>query len=160
VSALSRLEDVDPKQVRHDERSGSITLHARRGRSLEVAAIRSALESTRLFPRRGLRVTYLELTAAGEVTRSGSDLRLRVSGTRQEFVLGPMPGSGPPAVPFRRLRESLGRKEKVVSVTGRVHGWSGGDVPGGSSRNRPPAARPAETKPVRLLVTAFEKAPG
>ena len=159
MNALSRLEDVDPNQVRLEERSGSILFQARRGRSLDPGAIRTALQGTELFPRRGLRVNYLELTVAGQVTLSAAEVRLQVARTKQRFVLAPMRGAGPAAVSFRRLREALARGEKVAGVTGRVEGWSGSALPAASPQDTASGDVPKPVRPPRLLVTGFTVAP-
>jgi hypothetical protein len=135
---------VDRKQVQLDEDSGTIRFQARSGRSVDLDAVRRALEGARLFPREGLRLDYLEVTVAGEAAAVGKSLRLKALGGRQEFIL--VPGAGRDAAPFRRLQGALKQRRKVTTVTGRVSGWSGSALP---------AAR-EENKPTSLVVTAFE----
>ena len=77
-----------------------------------------------------------------------------MSGTKQQFVLKEAPefkNKGGTATPLLRLEAAVASGAKVVSVTGRVDGWSGGfPVVLRAQAKRPP------DEPVVLLVTDFE----
>ena len=67
-------------------------------------------------------VDYFEITALGAVEIRDKELLLTVSGTGQQFTLAEAPGA---KGQLQKLRDALGRGEKVTSVTGRVQGWNG-----------------------------------
>jgi hypothetical protein len=154
-TAIARLDDVDKDSVKVEKTFGSegpLAFSAAKGKSLDLEKIYEALKATRL-PRSGSKLIYLEITALGEVTVSDKVTLLKVSGTTQQFALGEDPDGelqGPEKGAFQRLQQSLVKGEKVVSVTGRVHGWSGHfpDVL--------KAEKPAVKKPPLLIVTDFQ----
>lgn len=132
--AISRQYDVDKNSVilkmedaAGDYRPGTITFRAKNGKSINLDQIRESIQATRLSGGTQMRVTYLEVTARGEVLTTGQETILRVKGSGQEFTLADDPHAGPKGgkSPLQRLREALGRGEKVTSVTGRVGGWDG-----------------------------------
>jgi hypothetical protein len=51
-------------------------------------------------------------------------MQLKMAGSDQYFMLAESPSQGE-KLAFARLREALDRGQKVVSVTGRLQGWSG-----------------------------------
>jgi hypothetical protein len=159
--AISRQYDVDKNSVKlvmedaaGDYRPGTITFRAKDGNSINLDQIRESIKATRLSGGTQMRVTYLEVTAVGEVTTVQQEPVLRVKDTGQEFTLAEDPNGGPKAgkTALGRLREALGRGEKVTSVTGRVGGWDG---------RFPDVLRALEAQPgspskrLRLLVTDF-----
>jgi hypothetical protein len=132
--AIARQYDVDKNAVKlemeaggGDYRPGVITFVAKKGKSIDLDQIRESIKATRLYGNTQMQVTYLEVTALGEVAMVQRDLVLKVTATGQEFALaeGPNAGGKSGKSPYQRLREALGRGEKVTSATGRVEGWSG-----------------------------------
>jgi hypothetical protein len=171
--AIARQYDVDKNSVKLDMedvggnyRPGTITFFAKKGKSINLDQIRESIKATRLYGKTQMQVTYLEVTATGEVTRAQKETMLRVKGTGQEFMLAEdanaAPGGGKTAL--QRLREALGRGEKVLSITGRVEGWSGRFPDVLRALEAQPAndgdksAQPAPGRRPRLLVTDFETA--
>jgi len=92
---------------------------------------------------------WLEVTAEGEVRVSEKEVRLKVRGTEQTFLLGEDPSAATPKEKeaFRRLREALERGEKVASVAGRVENWQG---------NLTQLSKTLPAKPRRILVKDFQ----
>ncbi len=79
-----------------------------------------------------------------------SETVLNVTGSDHHFVLSgnsETPTREGTKTTFRKLRESMKRGGKVVSVTGRVEGWSGG---------WPTILRQLPAKPRRIIVTGFQ----
>jgi len=157
--AIARQYDVDKNSVilfcevgKGDYRPGTITFHAKKGRSIDLEKMRESIAATRLSGGTNMRVVSLTLTVAGDVVAGGPELLLRVSGTGQELLLGEDPDQ---KEELQRLREAQRKGAKITSVTGHVQGWNGRfpdvlkamapDAPGGRKR------------PV-LLVTDFEVA--
>jgi hypothetical protein len=171
VEALKRQSDVEPTSVKVEMVDGGrIVFAARRGRSLDLDKIHACLKETRLSGKppgkTRSRILYLELTVKGTVTRDGKELLLAVNGTKQVFRLGEEPPSesSPRRTDFHGLEKAVAKGRKVVSVTGRVKGWSGhfpavlrelpGDlVPGTAAPGKTPVRRPP-----LLYVVAFEEA--
>jgi hypothetical protein len=159
--AIARQFDVDKNSVRieilsdkGEYRPGLITFQAKKGRSIDLDKMHASIQATRLSGGTGMSMNYLEITAGGEVSAGEKEISLKVAGTGQIFALGEDPDSKPKSggkSAFQRLREAVGRGEKVTSVTGRVEGWSGGFPV--VMRNWPTARKQA-----RLLVTDFETA--
>ena len=152
--AIARQYDVDKNSVvlfcEDDKRQyspGTILFSARKGRSVDLEKMRESITATRLSGGTNMRVDRLDITARGEVVTGGPELLFKVTGTSQEFVLAEDPGAKDA---FQRLRETRGAK--IVTVTGRVHGWEG---------RFPDVLRAlavAGQKPTRLYVTDFEVA--
>ncbi|MCI0461764.1 MAG: hypothetical protein L0Z62_32845 [Gemmataceae bacterium] len=128
--AIARQYDVDKNSVTltSDEnvkggyRPGTISFQAKQGRTIDLEKLRASIAATRLSGGTRMSMDWLEITARGEVVPLDDALRLRVSGTGQEFVLIEDPG-GKPVLP--RLREALARGAKSLQLTGRVQGWNG-----------------------------------
>jgi hypothetical protein len=171
--AIARQYDVDKNAVKlemqageGDYRPGIITFFAKKGKSIDLDQIRASIQATRLSGGTRMQVTYLEVTALGDVAQVHQDIVLKVKGTGQEFTLAADPNAGPKGKTsaFQRLREALGRGEQVTSVTGRVEGWSGRfpDVlralEGQSTEHQEKPDKPAPRKRPRLLVTDFGSA--
>ncbi len=132
---IARQSDVDQSSVRYavepgdaDYRNGTITFSIKQGKSLDLDKLQESIQATRLSGKTRSAVNYLEITAPGEVVVSEKDSLLQVTGTAQQFALGDDPNVKPKEgakTPFQRLREALSGGANVVSVTGRVQGWSG-----------------------------------
>ena len=153
--AIARQYDVDKNSVtltcepgKGGYRPGTILFHAKKGKSIDLDKIRESIAATRLSGNTNMGMEYLEITATGDVQAGAKELVLKVAGTEQQFVLGEAPGAKDA---LQRLRDALAHGESVISVTGRVPGWSGrfpvvlkalADAPAGQNRV--------------LLVTTFE----
>jgi hypothetical protein len=157
--AIARQYDVDKNSVilfcevgKGDYRPGTITFHAKKGRSIDLQKMRESIAATRLSGGTNMRVVNLTLTVGGEVAATGPELLLKVSGTGQEFVLGEDPDE---KGELQRLQEAQKKGAKITGVTGRVQGWNGRfpDV----LKAMAPDAPAGQKRPV-LLVTDFEVA--
>jgi hypothetical protein len=71
-------------------------------------------------------LTWLDVTAVGEVALEKDRVVLKVAGSDAVFVLkeDPKAKSGDTTV-FAQMREAVERGEKKLSVFGRVEGWTG-----------------------------------
>ena len=165
----ARQSDVDAKSVKliaqegatGDYQPGTVTFSARKGKSIDLAKLRAGLQATRLGKRTSSRVTYLEITATGQVVVASKELQMNVSGTTQQFLIGEDPKAGSKEgekTALRRLREAADRGEKVISVTGRVQGWNGVFPAVLKALAEEEAKEPGKRKPPLLLVTGFEVA--
>ncbi len=146
--ATARLYDVDEDSVVLDQKVGRITLRAKKGRLIDLDKLHESIHATRLGDGTGMALQWLDVTAVGEVTRAGTELRLKVAGSDQSFLLGKEPGASGQAV-YARLQQALERGDRVVSVTGRVDGWQG---------NFTQFLKKLPDKPRRLLVKDFQTA--
>jgi hypothetical protein len=171
-AAIARLDDVDKDSIDLEKANeGRLTFRARKGRSLDLARIHAALKETRLSGKppgnTRARCLYLEITARGTVLVQGGETLLKVPGKERPFVLAETPEElvprGAGTTPFLQLLAALGRGEKVISVTGRVQGWSGHfpavlkELPG-TVKDPANPNKPAVPKPLVLAVTDFELA--
>jgi len=128
--AIARQYDVEKNTVRlvpgtdapKNYQSGTITFQAKKGKSINLDKIRESIWATRLSGGTNMQVTYLEVTAKGEVVAGEKELLFKIGGTGQQFVLGSGPNGNEA---LRRIQEAVDRGEKIASVTGRVNGWSG-----------------------------------
>ena len=152
--AIARQYDVDKNSVMINSepvpgsyRPGTISFQARKGRSIDLEKLRESIAATRLSGGTKMSVDWLEITARGEVVADGPGLRLKSSGTHQEFVLGENPDAKDV---FQRLRAAQERGAKITSVTGRVPGWTG-TFPAVLK-----ALAESGPKPTVLLVSDFE----
>jgi hypothetical protein len=135
AKALKRQSDVEPTSVLVDKVEtgdvGRIVFAGRRGRSLDLDKIHACLKETRLSGKppgkTRSRILYLELTVKGHVVKEGKEVLLKVNGTKQVFRLGEetRPAASPQRTDIQRLEKAMSKGPKVVSVTGRVKGWSG-----------------------------------
>jgi hypothetical protein len=155
--AIARQYDVDKNAVNYlcetdtgRYRPGKITFAAKHGKSLDLHKMRESIAATRLSGGTNMSMDYLEITATGQVVMDGDNAVLKVSGTNQRFVLQDA-SKETSKLPLQRLREALNSGVTIVSVTGRVEGWSG----------RFPVvlaalAQQSPQTPTVLLVTDFE----
>jgi hypothetical protein len=166
--ATARQSDVDGESVKlvvegdsGSYRPGKITFSAKNGKSISLDKLRANLQETRLGKRTSSRVTYLEITATGKVVEADKELRLEVGGTTQQFLLGEDPkvklGEGEKTA-LHRLREAVAKGKKVISVTGRVQGWSGVFPTVLKELAAEQGKEPSKRKPPLLSVTDFEVA--
>ena len=153
--AIARQYDVDKNSViltgdagKGGYRPGRITFAAKAGKSIDLEKVRESIAATRLSGGTSMRVDWLEITARGAVS-GGPELRLKVSGSGQEFVLGEEPGA---KGVLQKLREAQARGMPIASVSGRVQGWNGRfpDVLKALAPNATAGRNPT------LLVTNFE----
>src|SRR5437016_5230665 len=157
ADAIARQYDVDKNRVKliceteqGSYRPGTITFFPKKGKTVDLRKMQESLRATRLSGGTSMSVDYLEITAIGAVVQDDKALLLNVSGTTQKFVLKEA-NLKDGAKTFQRLREALASGTTVVSVTGRVDGWSGRfPVVLGALAQRPADA------PVVLAVTDFE----
>jgi hypothetical protein len=159
--AIARQYDVDKNRVlliceteTGSYRPGTITFYPKKGKSLDLRKMVESITATRLSGGTGMSVNWLEITATGTVVLDGKTALLKVSGTKQQFVLKEAPefkNKGGTATPLLRLEAAVASGKTVVSVTGRVDGWTGVfPVVLRGLAKRPP------DEPVVLFVTDFE----
>jgi hypothetical protein len=172
VKALARQSDVEPTSVKVEMVDGGrVAFTARQGRSLDLGKIHACLKETRLSGKppgkTRSRILYLELTVKGEVVKDGKELLLEVNGTKQVFRLGdePRPEDAPlEETDFQRLQKAVAKGRKVLSVTGRVKGWSGHfpavlrELPGEFAPDPGDPRKPPVRRPPLLYVVGFEEA--
>ena len=165
--ATARQSDVDDKSVKMvvegkpgaDYRPGKISFAAKKGKSIDLVELRADIQATRLGKGTDSEVTYLEITATGIVVEAGKELQLNVGGTKQQFLLGEDPKAKPKEgekTPLGRLREAVAKGKKVISVTGRVQGWSGVWPRVLRELAAEQAKEPSKRKPAVFHVTDFE----
>jgi hypothetical protein len=147
--ATARLYDVDASLVGLDKKAGTISFQAKKGRVVDLDLLHESIWATRLGDGTGMTLKWLDVTAEGEVTGSEKEVRLKVRGRDQYFLLGDDPNAATPKEKeaFQRLREALQRGEKVVSVMGRVENWQG---------NLTQFSKTLPAKPRRILVKDFQ----
>jgi hypothetical protein len=144
--ATARQYDVDADRVQLDIRKGLITFHAKKGRLVDLDKLHESIWATRLSGNTGMALNWIDVTAVGRVAVEDGRTLLKVAGSDQYFVLKEAPGA---EAPFRRLRQALDRGEKVVSVTGRLDGWTG---------HFPPFLKTVPARPRVILVKDFQAA--
>jgi hypothetical protein len=127
--AISRQYDVEKNSItltcegdKGAYRPGVITFHAKKGRSIDLDKMRESITASRLSGGTSMKMDYLEITATGNVQLEDKLAVLTVSGTGQKFDLSEDPSA---KGVLQKLRDGQTRGEKIVSVTGRVQGWSG-----------------------------------
>jgi hypothetical protein len=127
--AISRQYDVERNSIlyscaegKEGYRPGLISFQPKQSRSLDLNKIRESIAATRLSGGTAMSVQYFEITALGAVEIRDKEPLLTVSGTEQKFKLIESPSA---KGQLQKLRDALGRGEKVTSVTGQVQGWSG-----------------------------------
>jgi hypothetical protein len=159
--AIARQYDVDKNRVllicetdKGDYRPGTITFYPKKEKTLDLRNMVESLTATRLSGGTSMSMNWLEITATGAVVLDGQTALLKVSGTTQQFHLKEADPKGGGNSALQRLRAAVASGAKVVSVTGRVDGWSGGfPVVLRTLAKRPP------DEPVVLFVTDFETTP-
>jgi hypothetical protein len=159
--AIARQYDVDKNRVtltcetgKGGYRPGTITFFPKPGKSLDLRKMVESITATRLSGGTNMSMDYLEITATGEAVLEAKTVLLKVSGTTQRFVLKEAPefkNKGGTATPLLRLEMAVASGAKVVTVTGRVEGWSGRFPVVLSAQARRPTDAPAV-----LFVTGFE----
>jgi hypothetical protein len=148
--ATARLYDVDEDSViftklqqteRYDQ--GTIKFSARQDHLIDLDKLHESIWATRLSGGTRSGLVSLDITAIGQVARSGNEFVLKVAGSDAEFVLRSNPDDKQGDV-FGQLRAAVGQS---VKLTGRIDNYAGRwpDV-----MSKPPA------KPRRILVTEFE----
>lgn len=151
--ATARLYDVDQHAItftkldqskRYD--MGEIAFRAKPGSLIELDQLHESIWASRLSRGTSSGLVSLEVTARGQVAAEGNRLILRVSGSDDYFVLDADPEEGQ-KVKFDQLRAAQVQGEKIVSVTGRLDGWSG---------RWPQMLRQLPPKPRKILVSEFE----
>jgi hypothetical protein len=150
--ATARQYDVDADTVKLDIAKGLIAFRAKKGRLVDLDKLHESIWATRLSGNTGMALNWIDVTAVGVVVLDKEQTLLKVAGSDESFVLKESPGDRPrggAATPFRRLREALDRGEKVVSVTGRLDGWTG---------HFPPFLKTLPAKPRVILVKDFRTA--
>src|SRR5438067_123202 len=132
ADAVARQYDVDKNSVKlvcetekGSYRPGTITFFPKKGKTIDLRKMEESLRATRLSGGTSMFVDNLEITAGGAVAVDADAAVLKVSGTAQEFVLKEASPKDGAKASLLRLREALASGAKVVSVTGRVEGWSG-----------------------------------
>ncbi len=168
---IARQSDVDKSSMKYevepgsgDYRIGTITFSAKKGKSIDLEKIHESIKGTRLSGKTRSAVNYLEITVEGAVVEVDKKLLLRVTGTAHEFGLSDDPKAKPTEgtkTPMQRLREALAKGEKVVTVTGRVEGWSGPwpvvlrELPGAPAKGTK-EDKPSSKKTALLIVRDFQ----
>ena len=153
--AATRLYDVDQssvvlKKMHQSEKYdiGTITFRAKQGKRIDLDKLHESIWATRLSGGTSSGLVSLEVTAVGDVVGDEKETTLKVTGSDAYFALGKHPDDKHQAA-FDELRSALGRGEKVVSVSGRIDGWTG---------RWPSVLHQLPPKPRRILVTEFETA--
>src|SRR5438132_8582028 len=129
ADAIARQYDVDKNRMTlvcetesGNYRPGTITFFPKPGKSLDLRKMEESLRATRLSGGTSMSVTYLDITVLGEVVVKDDSVRLTGAGTSQQFILRGAKDDKSGAL--ERLREATAGGAKMVSVTGRVDGWS------------------------------------
>jgi hypothetical protein len=151
--AIRRLYDVDQNslvltKLRQTDKYdvGTVAFRAKPGKLIDLDRLHESVWATRLSQGTSSGLVGLDVTAVGEVTR-GEKAVLKVAGTDAEFVLARHPEQGHRAA-FDQLKMALDRGEKVLSVSGKIDGWSG-RWPGVLSK--------LPGKPRKILVTSVQE---
>jgi len=124
--ATARQYDVDADGVKLDISKGEITFRAKKGRLIDLDKLHESIWATRLSGNTGMALNWIDVTAVGGVVVNKDRTILKVTGSRDSFVLQPDPKAKPGAkTVFARLREEVARGQTLASVTGRLEGWDG-----------------------------------
>jgi hypothetical protein len=102
--ATARLYDVDADSMKLDKKEGTITFKAKKGRVVDLDKLHESIWATRLGDGTGMELKWLEVTAPGEATIAGREVKLKVAGSDQTVLLGMMRVHRP----WRRNRLSSG----------------------------------------------------
>lgn len=159
--ATARLYDVDQDSVllknltrsgKYD--TGTITFRAKKGKQIDLDKLHESIWATRLSGGTSSGLVSLEVTVIGEVAEMEQQTILKVASSAAhpaadtQFLLAKNPAPEH-SQGFDSLRAALDRGERVVSVSGKLDGWSG---------VWPKMLRELPAKPRRILVTEFETA--
>ena len=148
--ATARQFDVDADEVKLDQKTGEITFRAKKDRLVDLDKLHESIWATRLSGNTGMGVNWLDVTAVGEVVAEKDRLVLKVTGSKDYFVLKEDPkAKTADKTAFVLLREAVERGQKMGTVTGRLEGWSG---------HFPKFLKAPPPKPRVILVKAFEPA--
>jgi len=142
--ATARQYDVDADSVKLDVDKGEVTFRAKKGKLVDLDKLHESIWATRLGVGTGMAMSWLDVTAVGELAVEKDRLVLKVKGSDQFFVLQ----EGDKKV-FERLREASNGKQKSVSVSGRLEEWKG---------HFPPFLKTLPKKPRVIVVKDFEPA--
>jgi hypothetical protein len=140
--ATARQYDVDADRVKLDIAKGEITFRAKKGRLVDLDKLHESIWATRLSGGTGMALTWIDVTALGEIVVEKERIVLKVKGSKQFFVLK----EGDKKV-FAKLREAAEGKKKSVSVSGRVEDWKG---------HFPPFLKTLPKNPRAIAVKDFE----
>ena len=155
--ATARLYDVDDQSVifhrlqltdKYDQ--ATITFRAKKDKLIDLEQLHESVWATRLSGGTSSGVICLKVTATGQVTTSGDETVLNVSGTDRQFVLTDDVVAKPMEAEkstFAELRKALDDGQRVASVTGYVEGWAG---------RWPGVLKNPPEKRSKLMVTSFE----
>jgi hypothetical protein len=147
--ATARQYDVDADKVELDVRKGEITFRAKKGRLVDLDKLHESIWATRLSGGTGMSLNWIDVTAEGKAAIEDKQTVLKVKGSDQYFILKEPAGGKAARAAFRRLQDALERGEAVVSVTGRLQGWTG---------HFPPFLAKLPEKPRVILVKDFRTA--
>lgn len=125
ADAIARQYDVNKNSVnlfcepgKGSYRPGTITFLAKKGHSIDLDKIRESITATRLSGGTNMSVTYLEITATGQIEAGDKEVLLKGKDA-PVFVLK----DGPKTKGIvQKLRDA---GDKVLSITGHVQGWNG-----------------------------------
>jgi hypothetical protein len=151
--ATARLYDVDEhsitfKKLNQTEKydQGVITFRARKGKLIDLDKLHESVWASRLAHSTRSGLVSLDVVVIGEVTSAPDGIRLKVSGSESEFVLGEGPSEVHADV-FSQLTEAANERQSVKLI-GRIDNYKG----------RWPSLFPKPVaKPRRLLLMSFEK---
>lgn len=158
--ATARLYDVDAQSVvfkrlkltdKYDQ--ATITFRAKKDNLIDLEQLHESVWATRLSGGTSSGVVCLKITTVGQVTTTGDETVLNVSGTDRQFVLTDDVAAKPTGAeksPFPELRKALADSPRIVSVTGYVERWAG---------RWPAVLSKAPEKRPKLMVTSFEMEP-
>jgi hypothetical protein len=146
--ATARQFDVDADEVKLDQKTGEITFGAKKGHLVDLDKLHESIWATRLSGNTGMGVNWLDVTAVGEVVAEKDRLVLKVTGSKDTFILkeDPKVKIGDKTA-FARLREDVEAGKKDLSVFGRIEGWQG---------HFPPFLKAPPAKPRVILVKSYE----
>ncbi len=157
--AIARQFDVDEDSVtfkrltrtgKYDQ--GRITFKAKKGKRISLDKLYESLWATRLSGGTKSGLLSLEVTVVGAVAVDEKQTIVRVTGSRDYFVLADDPkakrNDGEKSA-FAKMRDAVASGKKVINVTGRLDGWRG---------LWPKVLKELPPKPRRLILTGFETA--
>ena len=154
--ATARQFDVDEdsvvlKRLTHTGSydRGTITFKAKKGKLISLDKLHESLWATRLSGGTKSGLLRLDVTAIGQVVTTGEETILRVTGSKEHFVLADDPKAKPKdgqKTVYQKMLAATAGGQTVRSVTGRLDGWSG---------LWPKVLRKLPPQPRRILVTGY-----